>query len=122
MYKIMVVDDDPDILEVLYFNLKARGFAVTTVSSGQEALQAVPLEQPDLLLLDVIMPDLDGWEVLKIIKDHYDVSEMKVIMLTAKNTERDKLIGTSILKADGYVTKPFDIDELLDFIREILRE
>jgi DNA-binding response OmpR family regulator len=122
MYKIMVVDDDPDILEVLYFNLKARGFDVSTVSSGQEALQAVPLEQPDLLLLDVIMPDLDGWEVLKIIKDHYDVSEMKVIMLTAKNTERDKLIGTSILKADGYVTKPFDINELLEIIREVLRE
>lgn len=122
MCKIMVVDDDPDILEVLYFNLKARGFSVTTVSSGQEALMAVPIEQPDLLLLDVIMPDLDGWEVLKIIKDHYEVSEMKVIMLTAKNTERDKLIGKSILKADGYVTKPFDIDELLDVIREILRE
>ena len=87
----MIVDDDPVIREILSINLSARGYEVTAVSSGQEALEILAAENPDLVLLDVIMPDMDGWEVLKIMRDHYEKSEIKILMLTAKSTERDKL-------------------------------
>ncbi|HLV30298.1 MAG TPA: response regulator [Chitinispirillaceae bacterium] len=119
-YKIIVIDDDPGILEVLEFNLKIRGYNVLSYISGKEALEKVFDEKPDLIILDVIMPDLDGWEMLKIIKDHPAGNAFKILMLTAKSTERDKLIGKSILKADDYVTKPFDLNELLHIIRKLL--
>ncbi|NLW29910.1 MAG: response regulator [Fibrobacter sp.] len=121
-YKIIVIDDDPDILEVLEFNLTIRGYNVLSYISGKEALEKVFDEKPDLIILDVIMPDLDGWEMLKIIKDHPAGNAFKILMLTAKSTERDKLIGKSILKADDYVTKPFDLNELLHIIRKLLED
>ena len=118
----MIIDDDPSIREVLHINLSARGYEVISLSSGQEALETLHVEKPDLILLDVMMPDLDGWEVLKIMRDHYEENEFKILMLTAKSTDRDKLIGKSILKADEYITKPFDIDELISIIRKVLGE
>jgi DNA-binding response OmpR family regulator len=68
------------------------------------------------------MPEMDGWEVLKIIKDHYPEEELKVLLLTAKGTDKDKMIGTSILKADGYITKPFDLQDLLQKVKMLLGE
>ncbi|NLG18505.1 MAG: response regulator [Fibrobacter sp.] len=120
--KIMVIDDDPVIRELLRFNLAARGYEVISVSSGGEALEILADEQPDIVLLDVIMPEMDGWEVLKIMRDHFEHFGMKILMLTAKSTEKDKLIGKSILKADEYITKPFDIDDLLKTIEAMLGE
>lgn len=116
----MVIDDDPVIRELLYFNLYVRGYEVIAFSSGQKALEVLPQERPDLILLDVMMPDMDGWEVLKILRDHYEYGDVKILMLTARSTERDKLIGKSILKADEYVTKPFDMEELLKLIAKLL--
>lgn len=121
-YKIMIIDDDPVIRELLYFNLSVRGYEVISCASGPIALEIFPQEKPDLILLDVMMPEMDGWEVLKIFRDHYDSSEVKILMLTAKSTERDKLIGKSILKADEYVTKPFDLESLLKLISESLQQ
>jgi DNA-binding response OmpR family regulator len=69
-----------------------------------------------------MMPDMDGWEILKIIKDHYPEEELKVLLLTAKSTGKDKMIGRSILKADGYVTKPFDLQQLLSSVQKLLEE
>lgn len=121
-YKIIVIDDDPGILEILEFNLNIRGYNVLAFTSGKEALEKVFDEKPDLIILDVIMPDLDGWEILKIIKDHLSENSIKILMLTAKSTEKDKLIGRSILKADDYITKPFDLNELLATIRKLLED
>ncbi len=118
----MIIDDDPVIRELLYFNLSVRGYEVISCASGPIALEIFPQEKPDLILLDVMMPEMDGWEVLKIFRDHYDSSEVKILMLTAKSTERDKLIGKSILKADEYVTKPFDLESLLKLISESLQQ
>ena len=118
----MVIDDDPVIREVLEFNLEARGYDVISYSNGKEALEALPVEQPDLVLLDVIMPEMDGWEVLKLMRDHFEHLEMKILMLTAKSTQKDKLIGRSILKADEYITKPFDFNDLLRAIKRLLGE
>lgn len=117
----MIIDDDPVIRELLYFNLSARGYEVISCANGQKALEIFAQEKPDLILLDVMMPGMDGWEVLKILRDHYDSSDVKILMLTAKSTERDKLIGKSILKADEYVTKPFDLESLLKLIAESLQ-
>ncbi|NLL12019.1 MAG: response regulator transcription factor [Fibrobacter sp.] len=121
-FKIMIIDDDPVIRELLYFNLTARGYEVISCATGQKALEMFTLEKPDLILLDVMMPEMDGWEVLKILRDHYDSNDVKILMLTAKSTERDKLIGKSILKADEYVTKPFDLESLLKLIAESLQQ
>jgi len=118
----MIIDDDPVIRELLLINLRARGYDAVAMASGHEALDVFSQIIPDLILLDVMMPDIDGWEVLKIIRDHYEPDEIKILMLTAKNTERDKLIGKSILKADEYVTKPFDLTELFRLIEELLGE
>lgn len=115
---ILVVDDDPVIREVVSLNLKLRGYDVYSVSNGLDALEAVEEISPDLVVLDVIMPDLDGWEVCKIIKDNDE--SIQVLMLTAKDTERDKLIGRAIMRADAYVTKPFDIDELLKAVERLI--
>lgn len=118
--KIMVVDDDPVILETIHLNLTKRGYETVAFTNGNDALNNIAENHPDLIILDVIMPEMDGWEVLKIIKDHYPQEELKVLLLTAKSTDRDKMIGTSILKADGYVTKPFDLQDLLQSIHELL--
>lgn len=121
-YKVMIVDDDPVIRELLDFNLTLRGYEVVSISNGQLAIELYSKEKPDLILLDVMMPEMDGWEVLKILRDHYESSDVKILMLTARSTERDKLIGKSILKADEYVTKPFDLGELLDLIANLLEQ
>lgn len=120
--KIMIIDDDPVIRELLYFNLSMRGYEVIAYANGQSALEAFPVERPDLILLDVMMPEMDGWEVLKILRDHYESGDVKILMLTARSTERDKLIGKSILKADEYVTKPFDLESLLSLIANLLQQ
>jgi len=110
------------IRELLVINLQAKGYETLAMASGHEALEMFSQTVPDLILLDVMMPDIDGWEVLKIVRDHFEPDEVKILMLTAKNTERDKLIGKSILKADEYVTKPFDLPELFRLIEDLLGE
>ncbi len=118
LYTILVVDDDPVIREVVAFNLRIRGYRVYSVSNGFDALEATAELSPDLVVLDVMMPDLDGWEVCKIIKDNDE--SIKVLMLTARDTERDKMIGRAIMRADAYITKPFDIDELLVAVEQLI--
>jgi two-component system, OmpR family, response regulator len=110
--KILVVDDDPNIRELISVNLRAAGYDVLNAENGQEALGAVKLYIPDLVVLDIMMPQVDGWEVCKYIRDNSELEHIKIVMLTAKGTEKDKMIGRDIFRADDYMTKPFDIDEL----------
>jgi DNA-binding response OmpR family regulator len=119
---VMVVDDDPTIREILEVNLRSRGFDVYAASNGHDALNHFQKIHPVLVILDVIMPDLDGWEVCKVIKDQDPENSVKILMLTAKSTDRDKLIGKSILKADEYLTKPFELSELLAAIKKLIGE
>ena len=122
MKRIMIVDDDPAIREVLSFNLSSRGYDVSHFSNGADAIESAMQVHPDIILLDVIMPDIDGWEVCKIIKDHFDDESVKVVILTARNTDRDRMIGKAILKADEYLTKPFDLDELYALLKRLSGE
>lgn len=118
-HTILAVDDDSHVLELLRVNCDSHGFEVFTARDGVEAMRAVETRLPDLIILDVMMPEMDGWEVCKRVRDKYGDS-VKIVMLTAKDTARDKIIGKSILKADEYLTKPFDIDDLLSTITRLL--
>jgi two-component system response regulator VicR len=122
MAKIMVVDDEPDLVDVVKLILESDGYTVVTASSGQEALDKIPAEMPDLVLLDIIMPKMDGWEVFSRIKGNPKTQNIPVIMLTAKDQRIDKLIGLHVVKVDDYITKPFGRAELLERIKKILSE
>jgi DNA-binding response OmpR family regulator len=118
-HSILIVDDDPNVRELLRVNLTAQGYDAITAENGAEALAAIERRLPRLIILDVMMPEMDGWEVCKQVRDKYRDS-IRIIMLTAKDTARDKIIGKDILKADEYLTKPFDIDELLATVRRLV--
>lgn len=113
----MVVDDEKPIADILQFNLKKDGYEVFCAYDGDEALELVEEVQPDLILLDIMLPEKDGMEVCKEIRKKY---EMPIIMLTAKDSEIDKVLGLE-LGADDYVTKPFSTRELLARVKANLR-
>jgi DNA-binding response OmpR family regulator len=115
--RILVVDDDPDIRGLVRELLDRRGFAVTEAKDGQEALRVFFDQRPDLVVLDVAMPGLDGWKTLERIRE---LSDVPVVMLTAKTTELEKTRGLRA-GADDYVTKPFGRQELLARIEALLR-
>jgi DNA-binding response OmpR family regulator len=115
--RILVVDDEPRIIGMIRMNLELEGHQVLEAHSGLEALEAIRTKLPDLVLLDVMMPDLDGFETLRMLREF---SSIPVIMLTAKGEENDKVYGLE-LGADDYVTKPFGPRELSSRIRAVLR-
>lgn len=117
--KILVVDDEPDAVEVIEFNLKQAGFDVITAADGQEALHKARTLLPDLIVLDVMLPELDGFEVCRILRRDTTTAALPIIMLTAKVTEVDRVVGLE-LGADDYVTKPFSPRELVLRVRKLL--
>ncbi len=116
-YRILVVDDEPRIVNFVAMNLELEGYTVLRAYSGPEALRSITENMPDLVLLDIMMPEMDGLETLKRIREH---STIPVIMLTAKAEELDKVSGLS-LGADDYITKPFGNRELLARVKAVLR-
>jgi two-component system, OmpR family, response regulator VicR len=115
--RILVVDDEKPIADILQFNLKKEGYEVICAYDGAEALQKVEEVTPDLILLDIMLPQKDGMEVCREVRKKYD---MPIIMLTAKDSEIDKVLGLE-LGADDYVTKPFSTRELLARVKANLR-
>jgi two-component system phosphate regulon response regulator PhoB len=118
--KILVVDDEPDALELIKFNLKAAGYDVVTADDGDEALKKARSLLPALIILDLMLPEVDGLEVCKILRRDPRVSATPVIMLTAKAAEIDRVLGLE-LGADDYVTKPFSPRELVLRVKRLLR-
>ena len=116
-YKILVVDDEKRMVRFIQLNLEQDGFQVLTAYNGKEALEQVRTQLPDLILLDIMMPDISGFEVLKRIRE---VNTVPVIMLTAKGEEDDRIQGLE-LGADDYITKPFSPREMVSRIRAVLR-
>lgn len=114
--KVLIVDDEPAIVDLIKINLELEGFETLYCHSGTEAVKYAQSANPDLILLDIMLPDLDGFEVCKTIQD----LNIPIIMLTAKNDIKDKLYGLE-LGADDYITKPFDGRELIARIKTILR-
>jgi DNA-binding response OmpR family regulator len=117
---ILVVDDEPDAIELADFNLRAAGFEVLTAADGNQALQLARKHKPDLILLDVMLPKIDGLEVCKLLRRDPATADIPVIMLTAKAAEIDRVLGLE-LGADDYVTKPFSPRELVLRIKNLLR-
>ncbi|MDR7078776.1 two-component system response regulator VicR [Neobacillus niacini] len=115
--KILVVDDEKPIADILQFNLKKEGYDVYSAYDGNEAIAMVEEVQPDLILLDIMLPLMDGMEVCREVRKKYD---MPIIMLTAKDSEIDKVLGLE-LGADDYVTKPFSTRELIARVKANLR-
>lgn len=115
--KIMVVDDDKNICELLKLYLEKDGYKVSTVNDGQTAVKMQEIENPDLILLDIMLPKLDGWQVIREIRKN---SNVPVIMLTAKGETYDKVLGLE-LGADDYITKPFETREVIARVKAVLR-
>ena len=116
-YKLLVVDDESNIVDILRFNLEKEGFEVHTAEIGRQGYELFKKEKPDLLLLDIMMPELDGFGLCKMIREE---SNVPIIMLTARAEEVDKVLGLEF-GADDYITKPFAMRELLARIRSVAR-
>lgn len=119
--KILVVDDEPNIVLSLEFLMKQAGFQVRTASDGEAGLAAIAAEQPDLVLLDVMMPRKNGYEVCQAIRANPNWKNIRIIMLTAKGREVEREKGMA-LGADEYITKPFSTQEVVERVRELLAE
>ena len=115
--KVLVVEDEPTLLETLIYNLKREGYAVDGVSNGHAAIKAARETQPDLIVLDVMLPGIDGFEITRILRQEMT---MPILMLTARDDEIDRVIGFEI-GADDYITKPFSMRELMARIKAMLR-
>ena len=120
MVKILVTDDEKDIVELISYNLEKEGFAIIKAYDGEAALRMVKSQKPDLLILDLMLPVMSGIDVCKAVRNNPDTANLPIIMLTAKADETDKIIGLEI-GADDYITKPFSIKELVARVRAILR-
>lgn len=117
---ILVVEDEEDILELVEYNLAKNGFRVSAVSSGEAALRAIQSDPPDLVLLDLMLPGVDGLEVCKLLKSDSRTAKIPVVMLTAKGEESDIITGLE-LGADDYIAKPFSPKVLIARVRTVLR-
>lgn len=115
--KILVVEDEKPLIKLLKYNLENAGYRVTPVQDGESALASFKKEKPDLVLLDIMLPKLDGFEICKIIRQE---SKVPILFLTARKEEMDRVLGLE-LGADDYVTKPFSVRELLARVKAILR-
>jgi len=116
-HTVLVIEDEIHILELLRYNLEAAGYKVITSENGKEGLDKAFEGKPDLVILDLMLPDVDGLEICKILKKNDETKNIPIIMLTAKSEEFDKVLGLE-LGADDYITKPFSVRELKLFFGE----
>jgi DNA-binding response OmpR family regulator len=116
--KILIVDDEEDILHFLELVLREKGYDVVTAANGHEALTTAQIERPDLVLLDIMMPQMDGWEVLKLLRIDDDTADIPVAMLSARTEAKDRVQGLQEGAVD-YICKPFSLAELLVKIETI---
>src|SRR5271166_5974304 len=117
--RILVVDDEPEAVELVEFNLKQAGYAVVTAADGAEALKKARAQTPDLIVLDVMLPEMDGFEICKTLRLEAATARVPIVMLTAKAAEIDRVLGLE-LGADDYLTKPFSPRELLLRVKKII--
>ncbi len=117
---ILVIDDEPELVKLLDYNLTKAGYLVLSAKDGENGLNTARKHSPDAIILDVMMPGLDGWEVCKRLRTDPSTSALPILMLTAKAEEGDRVLGLE-LGADDYVTKPFGVRELLARVKALLR-
>jgi two-component system alkaline phosphatase synthesis response regulator PhoP len=117
--KILVVDDEVDLVETVRFPLEMEGYHVLISYNGEDALNQARKENPDLILLDLMLPKLDGYKVCRLLKFDERYKHIPILMLTAKTQEKDKVLGLET-GADEYITKPFEMDYLMEKVKEYL--
>lgn len=118
--RILVVDDEPPIVEPLKYNLEKEGFEVTTASDGREALQKCQSHAPDVVILDLMLPVVDGLSVCRQLRGNPRTQDIRILMLTAKGEEMDEIVGFN-MGADDYVAKPFRVRPLIERVKALLR-
>ena len=118
--KILIIEDDRDIVEMLEYNLQEEGYQTVSALNGEKGIALAGKERPDLIILDIMLPVMDGFEVCRTLKNDDSVAHIPIIILSAKSQETDKVVGLE-LGADDYVTKPFSPRELAARVRAILR-
>ena len=119
MNRVLVVDDDPMVTRLVRINLEMEDFEVEEAWDGRTALEALQDDAPELLLLDIMMPQMDGWELLRRLRSDPDMNHLPIILLTARVQDMDRARGWR-MGADGYITKPFNPVELAGALREVL--
>lgn len=119
--RILVVDDEQVVVKMVEMRLKANGYEVLSAYDGQQALETAQKEKPDLIILDVMMPKMDGYKVCGLLKKDARFAKIPIIMFSAKVQQKDQDLGAEV-GADGYITKPFDPQVLLAKVKEFLKE
>ena len=120
--RIVCVEDDPEMIELIRLILTRQGYEVIGANGGHEGLAIIREKRPDLVLLDLMMPDMDGWEVYQQLRDDKTTRHIPVIIVTAKAQGVDKMLALQIAKVDDYITKPFGPAELLTSVLRVLEE
>jgi len=117
---VVCIEDEPEMIDLVKLILGRKGFQVVGAMGGREGLEAVLAQKPDLVLLDLMMPDMDGWEVYQKMKADAATKSIPVIVVTAKAQSIDKVLGLHIAKVDDYITKPFGPQDLLESVEHVL--
>lgn len=118
---LLYIEDDPEMIDLVSMIISRRGFQIRGASGGRKALELIKSQKPDLILLDLMMPDMDGWEVYQQLKSKEETRNIPVIVITAKAQPVDRVLGLHIAKVDGYITKPFHPQELLESVDRVLQ-
>ena len=118
---ILCIEDEPEMIDLMRLILGRRGFSVKGAAGGIEGLRMIRAERPDLVLLDLMMPDMDGWEVYQQMKADENTKNIPVIVVTAKAQSIDKVLGLHIAKVDDYLAKPFSPQDLLSSVERVLK-
>ncbi len=120
--RVVTVEDEPEMIDLIKLILTRKGFEVFGANGGAEGLQKIREIKPDLVLLDLMMPEMDGWQVYQQIKADEATKHIPVIVVTAKAQNIDKVLGLHIAKVDDYISKPFSVQELVDRVEEVLNK
>jgi DNA-binding response OmpR family regulator len=120
--RVLCIEDEPEMIDLIRLILERKGFEVLGAVGGQEGLDVVRHEKPDLVLLDLMMPDVDGWEVYRQMKADDELQHIPVVVVTAKAQSIDKVLGLHIAKVDDYVTKPFGPGDLVESVERVLKK
>lgn len=118
--KVVCVEDEPEMIDLIRLILHRKGFEVVGAAGGKKGLDTIREQKPSLVLLDLMMPDMDGWEVYQQLKADKATRDIPVIVVTAKAQSIDKVLGLHIAKVDDYISKPFSPQELLDSVENVL--
>jgi len=121
-YRIVWIEDDPELLRLSQIVLSHKGFDVVPISDSREGYEIVRREKPDVVVLDLMMPEIDGWSIYNRIKADADLKHIPVVVVTAKAQAADKAMALHLAKVDGYLTKPYDQSQLVTLLNQVIKQ